>query len=181
MLPRMSVIDIVIAIVFLGCILYGVIRGFVRIAIGIAGLAATLAIAFRLAERGPEWFGGVFSAPGAARFAAFLAVLAAGLLLTAIASWLARRVLEAASLDWIDRVAGATVGIVGALLLVCAMLVGLTVFLPAGSTLLTGSRLVPIVMGVTDATATILPPQMAEVYRERRDALRKRLPEAPRA
>lgn len=177
----MSVLDIVIAAVFLVCLLYGVIRGFVRIAIGVAGLAASFAIAFRLAEHGPAWFGAVFANPALARFAAFVAVLAVGIALTAFASWLAKRVLAAATIDWLDRLAGGVVGAAGALLLVCAMLVGLTVFLPPGSTLLTGSRVLPVVIGVADATASILPPHLAQAYQERRRSLDRSRPGSPRA
>ncbi len=174
----MSVLDILIALVFASCALYGVIRGFVRLAIGLAGLVASLALALRLAESGPRWFEGIFQAESASRFAAFLVVLVAGLIATALLSWLAFRLVRAAQVGWMDRLAGGLVGVGGALVVVCALLVGLTTFMPPGSTLLSSSRLLPYVIGAADVAATILPPRMAEEYRVRREQLDDAQPQA---
>lgn len=171
-------LDVVIALLLATCTLYGVIRGFVRLAIGLAGLVASLALALRLAERGPSWFAGVFQAESASRFAAFLAVLVAGLVATALLSWAAFRLVRAAQVGWMDRLAGGLVGFGGALLVVCALLVGLTTFMPAGSTFLSNSRLLPYVIGAADLAATILPPRMAEEYRLRRERLDEATPRA---
>ncbi len=167
----MNVLDIVIAALFSAAVIYGLVRGFVRIAIGLSGLAVSLASALRLAERGPEWFGGVFADARFARLAAFVIVLVVGLVATALLAFVVRRLVRAAQVSWLDRLAGAGVGAVGALLAVSGMLVGLTTFLPAGAPLIRDSRLVPVVMGVADLAAAILPPRMAAEYERRRRAL----------
>ncbi|RMF74013.1 MAG: CvpA family protein [Acidobacteria bacterium] len=167
----MNALDITIAAIFVGAVLYGLVRGFVRIAIGLAGLAISLAAALRLAERGPDWFSGVFVDARLARLTAFVVVLAAGLLTTAVVAFVARRLVRAAQVSWVDRLVGAALGAIGALLAVAGLLVGLTTFLPAGAPLIRESRLVPVVMGVADLAAAILPPRMADEYERRRRAL----------
>jgi uncharacterized membrane protein required for colicin V production len=65
-----SMLDIVIVLVLLGSIAYGVWKGFVRIAVGVAGLLLSLALSLRLAEQGPVWFPEVFKSDHLARAAA---------------------------------------------------------------------------------------------------------------
>jgi membrane protein required for colicin V production len=167
----MNLLDVIIAAVLAVTTVYGLFRGFVRIAIGLAGLAVSLAFAFQLAERGPAWFAGAIDAAQLARLTAFLLVLTAGLLLTAVAARLAARLVRAAQIDWLDRLIGGLVGFSGAFLVVCGLLVGLTTFLPPGSGVLRNSRLVPAVLGVVDMAAAILPPDLADEYRLRREAM----------
>lgn len=167
----MNVLDLVIAVVLAVSCLYGLVRGFVRIAIGVAGLIVSLALALRFAARGTDWFGGAIGSPELARLAAFLAVLLAGLLATAAVAWVVWKLVRAANIDWVDRLAGAFVGLVGSAFLVCGLLVALTTFLPSGSPVLTRSTLVPFAIHVADMAAGVLPPEMERTYRERRRAL----------
>jgi uncharacterized membrane protein required for colicin V production len=167
----MNALDLIIALLLAFGSIYGLIKGFVRIAIGISGLIVSVGLALRLATRGTDWFSGAIDSPEMARMAAFLAVLLAGLVATAAAAWLVWRIVKAAHVDWIDRLVGGAVGLVGATFVVCGLLVALTTFLPSGSPLLARSTLVPIAIRVADFAAAVLPPDMAETYEERRRAL----------
>lgn len=169
----MNILDILIAVVVAACAVYGLWKGFVRIAIGVAGFALSLAVALRMADRGPVWFAEVFQSAQLARACAFALVLAAGLVLTGVAGFLARKLVASAHIGWLDRLVGTTVGVVGACLVICGLLVGLTAFLPPGSALLGQSVLVPYAMSVSDLAAKILPPDIAREYRQRRSALDK--------
>lgn len=171
----MSVIDILIAALFLICTVYGLVRGFVRIAIGLSGLALSLAFALRFADLGPRWFSGVFASEHFARLAAFVVVLAGGLIATAIVAWAAGRLVRAAEIGWVDRLVGGAMGAAGAMVAAAGLLVGLTLFLPAGSRVFEGSRTVPVVIGVADLAAAILPPALAQEYELRRRALDERV------
>ena len=171
MLPAMNLLDIVLAVLLALTTVYGLWKGFVRIAFGVAGLAVSLAAALRLAARGPSWFEGVFRSDQLARVLAFALVLAAGLLATAVLAFLARRLVKSAEIGWIDRLIGALVGVGGGCLAVSGLLVGLTAFLPPGSTVLGESALAPYALVVSDLAARILPPDLARLYQERRDAL----------
>ncbi len=167
----MNVLDIAIAIVLAGTALYGLLKGFVRIAVGVAGFGISLAFALRLCSEGPAWFSGVFASAEAAVIAAFVALLVLGLIGTAFAAFLAHRLVKSAQISWIDRLAGTALGVGGGSLLIAGLLVGLTTFLPAGSRVLEDSALVPYAIRISDVAAHVLPPDMAEVYRERRARL----------
>lgn len=166
-----SLLDIVIVIVLLGSVAYGIWKGFVRIAVGVAGLLLSLAVSLRLAEQGPVWFPEVFKSDHLARAAAFLSVLLLGLLFTAMIAWLAFRLVQAAQIGWVDRLIGGSIGLAGGMLVVAAALVGMVSFLPAGSSVIKHSTSVHAVLTIVDAAANILPPKMAETYKERRRAL----------
>ncbi|RMG44565.1 MAG: CvpA family protein [Acidobacteria bacterium] len=164
-------VDITFGVILAAVTIGGVLRGFVRIAVGLAGLGISLALALRLADRGPLWFSGLFATPEVARVAAFVLVLAGGLFATVALAWIARRLIAAAEVGWLDRLAGAVVGLVGGALLCAGLLVALTAFLPPGSPALRRSRLVPITIVVTDLAARVLPPGLADTYRRHRRAL----------
>lgn len=168
---RVNVLDVVLVTLVGVAFVYGLMRGFVRIAVGLAGVTLSLAFAFRLADRGPGWFADVFADPSHARLAAFVAVLVGGLLATALVAKVAAKLVQAAEVGWLDRLLGAGIAGVGACFVSCALLVGMTAFLPPGSDVLRTSRVVPAVLVVVDAAASILPPDMARQYHERREAL----------
>ncbi len=165
----MNLLDIVLGVVLAISVLYGLWRGFVHIALGVAGFGLGLAAALRLADRGPEWFRGVSA--GAARAAAFLAIMVLALLATAIVTWLGGKLIRAAGIGWMDRLAGGVIGFGGGLLVVLGILLGLATFLPAGTPLLRDSRALPAALGAVDLAATILPPGLAESYQKQREAL----------
>jgi len=167
----MGVLDIVVCVVLGGCTLYGLVRGFAHIALGIAGFGLGLAAALRLAENGPAWFGGRISNPSTARLLAFLLVFVASLLVTALVIWIAGKLIRAAGIGWMDRLLGAAVGFGGGLLVVLGAMLALTAFLPAGTSFLRGSTLVPRLLGGVDLASGILPPSLAEAYHARRQAL----------
>ncbi len=171
----MNGLDIVISACVAICALYGLWKGFVRIAVGIAGLGISLAFALRLMGFGPEWFGQVFASDQLSRIVAFLLVFALGLLATAAMAWVAHKLVKSAQISWLDRLIGGGVGAVGGALVICGVLVGVTAVLPPGAKVLETSLLIPYVIVVSDAAAVILPPEMAALYRERRQALEKRL------
>lgn len=171
----MSPFDIVLAVILGVALVYGLWRGFVRISIGLAGLAISLALALRLAGSGPQWFKGVFASPQLARLAAFALILAAGLLVTALVARGVRKLVAAAELSWIDRLLGGAIGLLGGSLLISGALIGLTVFFPGTPEIVARSRIAGYAIRVADIGANILPASMADIYRQRRG----QLPSAP--
>ncbi len=174
----MNTIDIFILVVVGVSALYGLIRGFVHIALGIAGFGIGLAAALRLADRGPEWFGKAFSSPATARLAAFGVVMVGTLIVTALVIWIGGKLIRAAGIGWMDRVAGAVIGIAGGLLAVIGIMLTATTFFPPGSSLLRESRLLPRVLGAVDLASLALPPGLAAAYQERRQALAGKMGDA---
>lgn len=173
-----NALDIALCALLAISVLYGLWRGFVHIALGVAGFGLGLAAALRLADRGPVWF--TMVSPASARLIAFALVMVAALFTTWLVIWLGGKLIRAAGIGWMDRLAGAVIGLGGGLLVVLGILLGLATFLPAGSSLLRGSRVVPAAVGAVDLAATILPPELAESYQHQREALARVAPPAPR-
>jgi membrane protein required for colicin V production len=166
-----SILDIAILVLLAATTAFGVWKGFVRIAIGVAGLLISLALSLRLAEQGPVWFPQIFRHDHLARAAAFGLVLVLGLIATSLIGWLTFRLLQAAELGWLDRCVGGGVGLIGGVLTTAGLAVGLVSLLPPGSGSIKHSRCVHAALKVVDAAAVILPPQMSAAYKERRRAL----------
>jgi membrane protein required for colicin V production len=173
----MSVIDVTIVSVLVFCACFGLWKGFVRIAVGLGGLGISLALALRLSGAGPRWLDGVFANDEISQAAAFVGVLVAGLLGTSVVAWLATRLVRSAEIGWLDRLLGGGVAALGAALLLCGLMVGVTAFVPSASAWGAGSRLLPAVLAVSDEAARILPDDLEEVYRSRRQLVQgRRLP-----
>lgn len=156
--------DAVLAAILVMAVGYGLWKGFVRMALGVAGLVLTVTLALRLAGRGPEWFRGALGSARLAEAAAFLLVLFAGLLATGIVVFLAHRLVGAAQLGWLDRLAGGIVGGAGAAVVLAALFVSLSVFVPRLAPVSRGSLLAPGLWRVADLAALVLPPSMAAEY-----------------
>lgn len=165
----MNALDILLVVVIAAAILYGLVRGFVHIALGVAGFGFGLAAALRIAARGPGLFPAL--APNTARLAVFALVMLVALVLTAIAVRLGGALVRAAGISWMDRVAGSVIGLGGGMLVTLGLLLALATFLPAGSKVLRESRALPVALGAIDLAATILPPGLAEAYNEQRRQL----------
>lgn len=162
--PAVTPLDAVIAAILVMALGYGLWKGFVRMALGVAGTVVTASLALRFAGQGPAWFQGIFASREVARAAAFGLVFLLGMIATALVAWLAHRLVGAAQAGWLDRLAGGAVGLLGAAFLVAALFVSLSVFVPTLAPVARGSALAPYVWRVADLTALVLPPPLAADY-----------------
>ncbi len=171
--------DAVLAAILIMAVGYGLWKGFVRMALGVAGLVVTVTFALRLAGHGPEWFRGVLGSERLAEAGAFLVVLLVGLLVTGVVVYLAHRLVGAAQIGWLDRLAGGIVGGAGAAIVLAALFVTLSVFVPQFAPASRGSLLAPSLWRVADLAAQVLPPSMAAEYRALRRSAGSPAPSAP--
>ena len=168
--PAVTPLDAVIAAILVMALGYGLWKGFVRMALGVAGAVVTATLALRYAGQGPSWFRGVFASREVAQAAAFALVFALGMIATALVAWLAHRLVSAAQAGWLDRLAGGAVGVLGAAFLLAALFVTMSVFVPGLAPVSRGSALAPFLWRVADLTALVLPPAMAADYHALRGA-----------
>jgi hypothetical protein len=82
--------------------------------------------------------------------------------------WLVTKTLEAAQLRWVDRLIGAGLGFVIAILIAGAILVPLTAFLPGDSALVSGSSLSPYVLKISAFVKSMVPDELRKRYEEAR-------------
>lgn len=169
----MNAFDLVFCILLAVLVLYGLVRGLVQVVLSIAALIA----AFVVANAWHEPLARHFEASGAdlsvRRIAAWVALFVGVNLVGAVLSWLASRLVRAASLGLLDRLAGAALGAVAAVLAGAALAVPLAAYGGDDGRLLRGSRLAPYVTAVSDWINVAAPDGLAQRY-ERASAALKR-------
>ena len=169
----MNAFDAVVLVVIALLALVGLLKGFTRLAIGVAALATAFVLAVRFHSRVAA---SVAAAMGisepAATAAAYGAIFLGTMLAGALVAFVARRTLRFAMLGWMDRLAGAAAGIVAALLAAGLVLVPAASRFPAGESLLLESVLAPYAAAAAALTHRLVPEPLSAEYRERMDSLR---------
>ena len=151
----------------------GLVKGLVRILIGLGAIVAAfgLAAAFHrpLAER-LDWF----EIPDEVRLLLAYALVFIGVMLAGaiVAAW-TRRLLRAAMLGWADRLGGALLGVATATLAAALVVVPLVAYSQSGRALVDGSVLAPYVTTVADLAAPLVPESLSRLYQDRMRALRQ--------
>lgn len=153
---------------------FGLVKGLVRLLIGLAALVAAIVVAglfHRSLAAHLAWSGWPEGVLGLFAYALLLVlVLVAG----ALAGRLGRRFVRVAMLGWADRLAGAALGVAGAALVAGMLAVPLVAHAPRGGRLLEASQLAPWVVVVADTATTLVPDALSRRYGERVEELRRR-------
>lgn len=170
-----------IFLLVLACLLVvvGVIKGIVRILIGIAALVAAFALAAYYHQPLASRLGVLDVSEGVLRLIAYALIFVAVMLTGGLVTYLARKLLKVSMLTWADRTAGAAVGLVAAALAAALVVLPVVAYSPWGPQALGSSVLAPYIVGVAEAAAAIAPPEMAQRYREGVEDLRKIWSDAP--
>ncbi|GAB4465557.1 MAG: colicin V production protein [Burkholderiaceae bacterium] len=142
-------------------VLLGILRGFVREALAVAGWVAGIALALRYSvELGMKL---PFDVPVPALRTGIgaLAIVVASVFIGALAGWIVRRLIEAARLSAADRALGALFGVARAVLIVFAV-----VFFASGTTVARGalwreSALLPPIEAAVRFASPYLPESFA--------------------
>lgn len=169
----MNAFDLTFCILLATLVLYGLLRGLVQVVLSIAALIA----AFLAANAWHEPLAGHLEASGAAlplrRIVAWAAIFVGVILLGAVLSWLVSRLVRAAALGPLDRLAGAALGAVTAILAGAALAVPLAAYGGDDGRFLRSSRVAPYVTAVSDWINVAAPDGLAQRY-ERASAALKR-------
>ena len=169
----MNAFDIGLCVLAAVLVVYGLLRGLVRIVLSLVSLAVAFVVANAwhepLAQTLESWGTG----PPVARIAAWAGLFLGVLLAGAVAAWLLRSVLVAASLGLLDRLAGAALGALAALLAGAALAVPLAAYGGNDAHLLRTSRLAPYVTAVSDWINIASPDGIARRYERAAAALKR--------
>lgn len=170
----MNGFDVALVVLFGVMGIVGVMKGFVRILAGLGALVAAFVLASRfhqdLAARG-AWTGW---SREALRLVTYLVIFFAVMLAGGLAAWLLRKLMKAAMLSWLDRLAGGALGVAVAALAAALLILPMVAYAPGGDVLLDRSKLAPYVAAVADVANLLAPRELAERYRKRIDTLRRR-------
>jgi membrane protein required for colicin V production len=169
----MNAFDIALLVILGILVLVGLLRGLARVLIGIGALIAAFVLASRLHAGLAGRLGFLDLPPGGLRLLAWVLIFLGTMLLGGLAAFLARRLLQAAMLGWADRLAGAALGCVAAVLISALLILPLVAYSPAGERAMRGSVLAPYVTVVADLANRLVPEDMSRSYREKVEGLRR--------
>ncbi|NIM00694.1 MAG: hypothetical protein GTO30_16445 [Acidobacteria bacterium] len=169
----MNGFDIFLLVLACLLVLVGVIKGIVRILIGIAALVAAFALAAYYHQPLAERLGVLDVSDGVLRLIAYTLIFIGVMLTGGLLAYLTRKIIKASMLSWADRTAGAVVGLVAAALVAALLVLPVVAYSPWGPKALGDSMLAPYIVGVAEAAAAVAPPEMAERYREGVEDLKK--------
>jgi membrane protein required for colicin V production len=131
----MTVLDWVIVVLVFGSVLLAAAQGFLFEVFSLAGAFFGLLLAQWHYDRVAPWFATYVSEPWVADLAAFLTIVLGVVLLAGMARRLARWALKEAGLQWVDRLLGAALGLVGGIVLSVALVLAVAAFSPGSETL----------------------------------------------
>jgi membrane protein required for colicin V production len=170
----MNWLDLLLVAVFGISIAAGAIKGFARIAIGLA--AAILGVIFAsiwYAQAGTLVADYVASRT-VANAAGFLLILAATIAAGALLSWILAAVFKWAGVQWVDRLLGATFGFLRALV-ICAAIVWVMMAFPRATLprAVASSVIAPYVMRGAQVLALLAPREVQAVFEANYSEVRK--------
>lgn len=169
----MNQFDVLLLVMACILIVVGMAKGLVRILIGLAALVAAFALAARyhqpLANRLSVLDIGFEPRSLISYVVIFLGVMLAG----GIVAWVLRKVIKAAMLSWADRIGGAALGLVAALLIAALLVLPLVAYSPWSERVLARSTLAPYVTVVADLANLLVPEDLSRRYRQGVEDLRR--------
>ncbi len=121
-------LDSILAIVVLISVATAAVKGFIRELISLAALVTGVVVAALGYERAAFWFEDLTRSHEVALGAGFLALFLGTLLLGALVSALAKKLIKTAGLQSADRLLGGAFGLVRGLLVDCVLLMALVAF-----------------------------------------------------
>jgi membrane protein required for colicin V production len=169
----MNTFDIVLLALACLLVIVGMVKGLVRILIGVAALIAAFAVAARYHQPLADQLSGLDIGAGPLRFIAYLLIFIGVMLAGGAIAFLARKLIRAAMLSWADRLAGAAVGLVAAALTAALLILPLVAYSPYSERVLASSLLAPYVTVVADMANSFVPDEFSERYREGIEDLRR--------
>jgi membrane protein required for colicin V production len=160
----MNGFDAFVLLAALALVCLGILRGLVRISLGLGGLVLGLLVALQYEGSVAPSFERAVGDPVVAHLLAFAVLVMAVLAGSILLAWALRRLLKKAHLGWLDRLLGAAVGLLCATLLAAAVAVPLASVLPKDSRVLAESRLAPVTLKVSRMVVRLAPQDLREKF-----------------
>jgi membrane protein required for colicin V production len=148
------------------------IEGFFHEAFMLAGLVVGYLLAAWQYHRLADWFAPHLKSPWFGEIAAFLIIFFAVLIVAGLGGRIARWAMKEAGLSTIDRIMGATLGLLKGVLVVAIVLTAMTAFAPAAKWL-AGSEFAPYFLVGGRAAIWVAPPELRQRFYQGLDYLRQ--------
>lgn len=169
----MNALDWGLIVLFAAGTLLGLFRGFMRILIGILSLIVAFFLASRWQDPLAQILVSRHVSEGPARVAAYLIVFVGTMIAGALVAWIVGRLLKIAMLSWADRLAGAALGLLAAVLGAAFVVHPLVASFKGGRGLMASSTLMPYVVVVADVGNAVAPEAVAKRYESGVETLRR--------
>ncbi len=169
----MNAFDAFVLLAALALFCVGMLRGVVRISVGLGGMILGLVVALQYEATLAPRVQHVVSDDVLAHLLSFALLVMAVMALSLFAGWVLRHLLNKAHLGWLDRLLGAAAGLVCAALLAAAVAVPLASVLPRGSRILTESRLAPVTLQVSRLVVRLAPEELRERFQQGLDRIKE--------
>jgi membrane protein required for colicin V production len=169
----MNYFDIALLILASVLILIGVMKGLVRLLIGLAALIAAFAVAARFHQPLAASMDSVEIHDGALMLLSYFLLFIGVMLLGGLTAYLLRKLMKAAMLGWADRLGGAAVGPALATLLAVLIILPMVAYSPGSSEMLSESVLAPFISEAADVASPMVPQHLSDLYNEKIEALRQ--------
>ncbi len=157
-------LDWTLTLIFVVSMVTAARKGFIRELISLAAVVAGLAIAALGYERAAVWFEDLTRSHEVALAAGFLTLFLATLLLGALISSLARKLIKTAGLQTFDRILGGIFGAIRGLIVDCILLLALVAFAVKPEAV-QQSMLAPFVTTGARVIALIMPGDLKSQFR----------------
>lgn len=169
----MNALDIIICIIISYCFVRGIFRGIVREFASIIGIFLGLFTAYAYYDFLAGKLACVIISAEYRNVAAFLLIFCAVMLFMGLLGTLIRRMLKAAFIGWLDRLAGSLFGIAKGLLIASVILVALTAFLPQKTSIVRQSVLAPYIVRISSELVALIPNSVYDYFNNNLKELEK--------
>lgn len=152
----------------------GLLKGLVRILVGLAALVAAFIVACLYHRPLADLLSGTEIPNGLLSLLTYMVIFLGVMLIGGLIAWLLRKLIKAAMLSWADRLAGGFLGLATAVLASALLIMPMVAYTPEGVAVLGRSLLAPYVTAVADLAVAVVPGDLAERYRKGMESLRKK-------
>lgn len=167
-----TILDWIVLTIVLGSIVGSVFKGFAREVIALAAAVAGLLLASWFHSDVGRLFLPYVKTPDVASLLGFAILFAGMLLLGALVSLLVKWFLQAVSLQWFDRLLGATFGLVRGWVIASVVFLTLTTF-PVGIESVTQAKLGPYLLLSARVLVVLTPPQLKSRFMDSYDKIQR--------
>jgi membrane protein required for colicin V production len=167
-------LDWILAAVVVVSIAAAILKGFIRELISLASVVAGLVIAALGYQRAALWFDDLTRSHNVALGLGFLTLFVGTLLVGAVVSVLARKLIQKAGLQWFDRFLGGVFGLVRGVVVDCILLMVLVAFAIKAEAV-QKSTLAPYVTTGARVIALVMPADLKAEFKAGFDKFRQSL------
>ena len=172
-MSAMNTLDVVILLVLGITLVRGLFRGFVGEISSIVGLIIGFILANRYHEQVQPLAKSILPDQALANLVSYVLIFLTGVVVVLSIAALLRHLLKITLLGWLDRLTGATMGLIKGGLLCILIVLLLTTFLSPKAEILHTSRFAPYVNQFSSLLADLMPPNLRREFDEKSQPLRE--------